>query len=743
MGFILRARPGVVLRLLLAVAAAGCAEPETVLPLGPLLSQGGFVPRQGVAALGAVERGRGQPAFWLPQPALPVDGWGRALRGWRPVGARSTLDLWSWHADATDLIFELRRRRSSAALRVSAWVNGSPVGSTALGSGRTRARHPLPPGVLRAVNRVELRFEPPVGQPELGAGELALTRIGLGSRGAPRGGRPESERRASVEAEDSRITFSTSGVYVLPLAIPAGALELGYEARGAGGGAGGSELRLWAVDAEGRRHDLAPIAGEPGAGPGGWAAGAANVERLRGSEVFLGIEAELAEAGGQLAIRGLQLRLARAPRRSPPAATRTAPAPPPDVVLIVLDAARADRFDGRYHRELTPNLDRIAPESVAFEHAYSGCPNTICSIPDLITGRSFIDLGGVFDGVELSDEVVTLAESLGGAGYRAVGLSANPNNSAARNEDQGFDDWRELWGRRAHRDALAMSELAAGIIAAQPPGQPLFLQLHYLPPHQPYAPAPEFDLYTDPDYRGPVGPGVPVESSESGRAQLAPADLEQLIALYDGNVRFADAAVGRVIEALRSAGRWPNTLLVVTSDHGEAFFEHGHHGHNSTLFDEMLHVPLIVRLPGGQVPDGIETDRLATLADVVPTVLGHLGLEPAPEVDGIDLLDRRPDRRRHRVLYHRTNHRRPLLAARSRAWKLIVRPALGERMLFDLSADPGERLNLAAERPWMYTGLALLLRRRLEAAAGRALESIPVELGADERAVLESLGYVD
>ena len=108
-----------------------------------------------------------------------------------------------------------------------------------------------------------------------------------------------------------------------------------------------------------------------------------------------------------------------------------------------------------------------------------------------------------------------------------------------------------------------------------------------------------------------------------------------MVALYDGNLRMADDAVGEVFAALQADERWDDAIILVTSDHGEAHLEHGVQGHNSTLYDEMLHIPFILRLPGGQAAPRVDTRQLVVLSDVVPTVLGWVGVEPRVEVDGI------------------------------------------------------------------------------------------------------------
>jgi arylsulfatase A-like enzyme len=418
----------------------------------------------------------------------------------------------------------------------------------------------------------------------------------------------------------------------------------------------------------------------------------------------------------------------------------------PDVVLILLDAARGDRFTGEYARDTTPRIRAELGDALAFRRAYAECPTTSCSVPAIVTGASFLAGGDVFTGRRLPEELTTLAESLAAAGYHTVGLSASPNNAAQRNTTQGFAEFRELWGKgNPYWGPAAQVRLAVEAIAQAPRDRPLYLQLHLLPPHQPYEPPPELDRFTDPAYRGPVTPRMSLVPYSLGGATLPPADLAQLVGLYDGNVLVADDAVGQVVAALRAAGRFERSLLVVTSDHGEAFMEHGVQGHNTTLYDEMLHVPLLVRLPGSERPPAADLDRLASSLDIVPTVLGALGLPVPPEVDGMDLLGPAPDPRRPRILFHRTSAPKgAAYAVRAGRFKAIARPAQARQELYDLERDPGETEDLAFARPDLFAGLGLLLAQHLARSGAEALPTgEAVELTGEAREALEALGYVD
>lgn len=379
-----------------------------------------------------------------------------------------------------------------------------------------------------------------------------------------------------------------------------------------------------------------------------------------------------------------------------------------------------------------------------FRSAFSECPNTSCSIPDLISGLSFIDIGPPDTDRRLDDRITTLAESLGALGYWTIGISSSPNNSVARNSSQGFAEFHEMWAwpgnARRHpdrRDPHRLSQRAIEALHDAPADQPVMMQLHYIPPHEPYQPRPEFNLFGDPAYDGIMTPGFMLKPVRDGDVTFDAADVEEMIALYDGNLRMADNAVGRVFEAFLREGRWENTVVLVTSDHGEAFFEHGRQGHNATMYDEMLHVPFILRLPADARTE-VDENRLVTLSDVTPTLLGLVGLEPEPGVSGIDLLNTPPDPNRVIFLRRGTDG----FAVRTPQWKAVYSTKPGESAMFDLRVDPMERNDVLREERLLYQAFDTLLARHQTAVAALNLTSEAIELSEADRDMLRSLGYV-
>ena len=553
----------------------------------------------------------------------------------------------------------------------------------------------------------------------------------------------------AVDAEPSTRTLalSASGTLVAPIEVPTGESVLEFDVRFRGNN---GSLSVSILDLLGGMRGAVKIANpRPEWSP--------HQVRLFSEERAVQLLVFEATLGGGRA--GLELRSPRLHSQELEQGTAQFAEPArdgpstemPNILIIILDAARADHFGVYgYERDTTPIIDRVAAESLVFRNAFSECPNTSCSIPNLISGLSLADVGPIGDWRRLDDRMVTLAEYLGKAGYHSIGVSANPNNSTTRNTHQGFLDFHEMWvwpgERRRHperTDPHRLSRRAIDAMRGVPRQQPL-LMLHYVPPHEPYAPSPRFDVFGDPAYAGPVHPGLRFGGVSQDEMTLSPADIAEMVALYDGNLRMTDAAVGEVFEAWREHRRWDNAVVLVTADHGEAFFEHGVQGHNSTLYDEMLHVPFILRLPEGEVPPNVETARLTTLSDVVPTILGQVGLEPEERVMGTDLLGRSVPAG-SRVIFHRTPGGRRH-SVRTLKWKAIMRRNGRPAMLFDLERDPEERTNLISS-PFPHHGLvshglAALLKKRLIEIQALDVKTEPVELPEDDLRMLRSLGYV-
>jgi len=357
----------------------------------------------------------------------------------------------------------------------------------------------------------------------------------------------------------------------------------------------------------------------------------------------------------------------------------------PNVVLISIDTLRADRLSCYGHtRETSPHLDRLASEGALFEFVVAPTSWTLPSHMTMLTGLP-ISCHGACDerlwwrkdaaGAPLEPPLrgYSVAEALQGAGYRTGGFFTFEFLERQFGFGQGFETWERCGHTfeshpevRAEVAALRQAGDLAGLDAlkarhpelfearrrtsgevvdhaaawleqrAAASYEPFFLFVHLFDVHDPYTPPPGFDLWSDPAYAGPVDGTI--DNSRNGVVGHLPsaADRERMLALYDGGVRYVDSEVGRLLARLDALGLDEDTLVIVTSDHGEEFWEHGDQTHHRQLYVESLHVPLIVRWPG-RVRAGQRVPALAGLMDVAPTIAAAASVRPLGPMVGVDL----------------------------------------------------------------------------------------------------------
>jgi arylsulfatase A-like enzyme len=300
----------------------------------------------------------------------------------------------------------------------------------------------------------------------------------------------------------------------------------------------------------------------------------------------------------------------------------------PLVVVYLVDTLRADHTSPYgYRRDTTPALTAFAKDGVLFEQAIAHASWTKPSVASLLTSQ----LPGRHRAVQLRDTLdgghVTLAEMLQARGFATGAAIANSVIYAAdTNFEQGFDFYAGLHGP-GDRPSKAVE--AAGVVDAalrfvdSRRGFPTFVYVHTMDPHVPYTPPAPFDRRYEPH----PAPGRAAEDPRSDYQE--PADLERLVAQYDGEIAYGDQEFARFLAALKERGLYDRALVVFTADHGEEFLEHGHFTHGKTVFDELVRVPLVVKFPG-RAHAGERVGQQVQLVDVVPTVLRALDL-PVPE----------------------------------------------------------------------------------------------------------------
>lgn len=295
-----------------------------------------------------------------------------------------------------------------------------------------------------------------------------------------------------------------------------------------------------------------------------------------------------------------------------------------NVLLLTIDTLRADRMSCYgASRETTPNIDAIAKEGVVFENAFALRNSTWPSLATIMTSLYPIQHGVRHNGLRISNEPLTLAEYLSGHEYVCSAVYAN----ATAQNWEGFHfrypiDQEPVDGRATHTAVKWLNEHK---------GRKFFMWLHYLAPHQDYAPPDEFRKFVDPAYKGPIdGSKDSISNATLKRFEVTDADVQQVLNLYDGELLFIDNEVKKVIDVLKEQGIYDNTIIIISADHGEELNDHhGYYGHGASMYDGVLRVPLIVRFPGA-VPAGVRENTLVQHLTIAPTICELLGL-PIPE----------------------------------------------------------------------------------------------------------------
>lgn len=442
----------------------------------------------------------------------------------------------------------------------------------------------------------------------------------------------------------------------------------------------------------------------------------------------------------------------------------------PSLLLISVDTLRADRLSllGN-QRDTSPSIDAWAAEGAVFELAYAPRGQTWSSLTSLLTGKYPIAHGVRTNGDQLRPEHRTLAEWLEAEGFATgaflTNMGAAPNRGFR--EKAIFRDPsrpQSEWDRDAVRAAIGFLERHRG--------ERFFAWLHLMEPHEPYHPPAPYDGWVG-DYAGPYTGS----SEQLDRVALDPSvafdarDKEAIVALYDGQIAATDAQLALLLRALRELGLEDDTLVILTADHGEELLDHNRYAfHSASIYDSVLRVPLVFRLPG-RIGGGRRIAAAVELIDVLPTVCELLSLPVPPGVQGeslVPLLDgARPEPGKSEAFFEWSppgRERRPgasqrVFAIRQGKWKLVSNPeglrpwnrpyqrvpgsgfSLARRELYDLDADPHETRNLASAEPEVARRLAV----RLEAWLAEMLPKQGASDGPTPEALrqLRELGYIE
>lgn len=447
------------------------------------------------------------------------------------------------------------------------------------------------------------------------------------------------------------------------------------------------------------------------------------------------------------------------------------------VLLISIDTLRADRLGCYgYPRGTSPNLDTLAMESVRFAQAIAPAPWTTPSHMTLMTSlhpsshgvnRSFDELSAAPDGRGrfrvLSPSDVTMAEVLRENGYATFAITGGGTMAAELGFGQGFDEFTIV--SKGQPMARAWTQLQASLDRAG--SRPFFLFFHTFEVHAPYSHEEVGTMFLHEEQRARMmetieASDTPTDAQRSFLASQGLLNREVTSALYDGGIRFVDTFLGRLFENLRERGLHENTIIVVLSDHGEAFGEHDAErffdAHCDTQYEELTRVPLLVRHPPLRGRSSV-VQRQVGLIDVFPTILDLLELEAPPQLQGrsLEALLAGDSGQPSWIVSEATCFGPSVKAWRGDRFKYIATFELGENgersfipgrllseELFDLREDPGETTDLSGLRSDLTGRSRAKLRRHFETLAKRARAEKRIWIAPDPALAkeLRALGYL-
>ena len=430
------------------------------------------------------------------------------------------------------------------------------------------------------------------------------------------------------------------------------------------------------------------------------------------------------------------------------------------VLLWTIDTLRSDvlgasGFPGR----TSPHLDRLARRGVQFSDVFSTTSWTRPAMASVMTSLPSPAHGAYLERQAIRAELPTLAESMQRAGYVTIALISNPNAGRSAGLDRGYDLvvevnelFRDFVAKHRNEPGQTRSRtMASGtsrwihswLEDAWPPlaGVPVFVYAHVNDPHGAYEPASPFSLL----------PGMERERLEGAR-------MRRWWQSYGRDVAVADHYFGRTMRLLEDLGLREQTTVLMVADHGEEFREHGDIGHGWNLWPEQVRIPMLLAGPG--VPARNIHDGPASLLDVGPTLLETLGLPPLEGAEGNPLVAASTDPevdagpRFLHLIEHRTRLSKdpgdPVgdLALVEDGWKLILRDYSREEdpvvLLYDLTEDPGEKHDVAAEYPELVRSMSLAALEQWRGEMAEAKDgAVPAEMDAETEEILRALGYLD
>ncbi|MFH1434266.1 MAG: sulfatase [Pseudomonadota bacterium] len=440
----------------------------------------------------------------------------------------------------------------------------------------------------------------------------------------------------------------------------------------------------------------------------------------------------------------------------------------PNVILIMVDTLRADCTDPYGADGVTPNMKQFAKESVTFDRAYAQASWTRPSVATVLSGRYPSSHRAVYKMDQLPPAVETVSEVLQGEGYETAAMVTNYVTSPYFGFGQGFDRYHylepsyflgasdassklllyeitnKIWSKLVakgskpgahYQDGKTLTDEAIKWLDKRngqtKKGEKFFFFLQYMDPHDPY--------FSHPD----DGRAIARKVTPNPPRQW----LGRMKELYTGEVRHFDEQLGRLLAYMKKQPWWDETLVILFSDHGEEFLEHGGWWHGDTLFEEQIRVPLMVRLPKGEAAGEVMEKDLVGLVDIAPTICRLAGAKIPKGFQGQDLFEQRTA-----PIFSEEDHvgnslRSIVYLKGDQFWKIIAANENNPRgvpakSLFNLTGDPGEQENLAAAQAEEYGKAGAQLAKIEKQVAEGAVDRKTIELDAAAKGHLTDLGYI-
>lgn len=411
----------------------------------------------------------------------------------------------------------------------------------------------------------------------------------------------------------------------------------------------------------------------------------------------------------------------------------------PNIFFITIDCLRADFFKSLDGIQLMPNLLKFTEKGTYFSDTYSNGPTTRNSFPSILSSSYTLMYPSFYK--KFSEHRLSIHQFLKNKGYSTIGINSNPYLSSYYQYNRDFDIYHDILSKdpltlesifrkvvltlkktslkkltrftlkdRPYNRAKIMNKIA--LSSLKKVNKPFFIWLHYMDPHVPYFPPRKF--------RGIKARKVKYinQKVKNDPSRLSESDIKNFMELYKGTLKYVDEELGNLMHSLEALELTENSLFIITSDHGDEFKEHGGFSHTAKLYDELLHVPLIMK--GPNIPEDKVITKMVSLIDIAPTITDYLGYNKPDEFKGMSLIPLLED---HLELYQREHVISELLleepfnrlvSIRTKDWKFILNEKNNNKELYDLKTDQEELHNVVDSHEDITVKFEAIIKRHKE-----------------------------